>query len=85
MAVTQVDRLNGVNAATPDLSSRMASFCLPVGAAARQRSLELLSGRPPSTLERSLSLPTGHGAEMQAVLAHEGNGFAFGLDFKDLI
>ena len=29
--------------------------------------------------------PTGHGAEIQAVLAHEGNGFAFGLDVKDLI
>ena len=29
--------------------------------------------------------PTGHGAELQAVLAHEGNGFAYGLDVKDLI
>ncbi|MEO6747071.1 MAG: alkaline phosphatase D family protein [Caldimonas sp.] len=29
--------------------------------------------------------PTGRGAELQAVLAHEGNGFAFGLDVKDLI
>lgn len=29
--------------------------------------------------------PTGHGAVIQAVLAHEGNGFAFGLDVKDLI
>lgn len=29
--------------------------------------------------------PTGHGAQIDAVLAHEGNGFAFGLDVKDLI
>jgi len=29
--------------------------------------------------------PTGSGAEISAVLAHEGNGFAFGLDVKDLI
>jgi len=29
--------------------------------------------------------PTGNGAEISAVLAHEGNGFAFGLDVKDLI
>jgi hypothetical protein len=29
--------------------------------------------------------PTGSGAEINAVLAHEGNGFAFGLDVKDLI
>ena len=29
--------------------------------------------------------PTGNGAELNAVLAHEGNGFAFGLDLKDLI
>jgi hypothetical protein len=29
--------------------------------------------------------PTGNGAEFNAVLAHEGNGFAFGLDLKDLI
>ena len=29
--------------------------------------------------------PTGSGAEISAVLAHEGNAFAFGLDVKDLI
>jgi hypothetical protein len=29
--------------------------------------------------------PTGSGAQMSAVLAHEGNGFAVGLDVKDLI
>ena len=29
--------------------------------------------------------PTGDGAEIQAVLAHEGNGFAVGLDVKDLL
>jgi hypothetical protein len=29
--------------------------------------------------------PTGGGAEIGAVLAHEGNSFAFGLDLKDLI
>ncbi len=29
--------------------------------------------------------PTGAGAEVSAVLAHEGNSFAFGLDVKDLI
>lgn len=29
--------------------------------------------------------PTGSGAEINAVLAHEGNGFAFGLDVTDLI
>jgi hypothetical protein len=29
--------------------------------------------------------PTGSGAEISAVLAHEGNGFAVGLDVKDLI
>jgi hypothetical protein len=29
--------------------------------------------------------PTGSGAEISAVLAHEGNGFVFGLDVKDLI
>jgi hypothetical protein len=29
--------------------------------------------------------PTGSGAEINAVLAHEGNAFAFGLDIKDLI
>jgi hypothetical protein len=29
--------------------------------------------------------PTGHGAQVEAVLAHEGNGFAYGLDVKDLI
>lgn len=29
--------------------------------------------------------PTGSGAEISAVLAHEVNGFAFGLDMKDLI
>jgi hypothetical protein len=31
------------------------------------------------------SQPTGSGAEISAVLAHEGNGFAFGLDVKNLI
>jgi hypothetical protein len=29
--------------------------------------------------------PTGHGARIESVLAHEGNGFAYGLDVKDLI
>ena len=29
--------------------------------------------------------PTGRGAQISAVLAHEGNGFAYGLDVKDLI
>ncbi|MBI5716792.1 MAG: alkaline phosphatase D family protein [Burkholderiales bacterium] len=29
--------------------------------------------------------PTGHGALIQTALAHEGNGFAFALDIKDLI
>jgi len=29
--------------------------------------------------------PTGSGAEINAVLAHEGNGFAFGLDLKDIL
>ena len=29
--------------------------------------------------------PTGSGAEISAVLAHEGNSFVFGLDLKDLI
>jgi hypothetical protein len=29
--------------------------------------------------------PTGSGAEISAVLAHEGNAFALGLDLKDLI
>ena len=29
--------------------------------------------------------PTGRGAQIDAVLAHDGNGFAFGLDVKDLI
>jgi len=29
--------------------------------------------------------PTGAGAEIEAVLAHEGNAFVFGLDLKDLI
>ncbi len=29
--------------------------------------------------------PTGSGAEISAVLAHEGNGFAFGVDLKDII
>jgi hypothetical protein len=29
--------------------------------------------------------PTGSGAEINAVLAHEGNAFAFGLDIKDLL
>ena len=29
--------------------------------------------------------PTGSGAEISAVLAHEGNAFAAGLDLKDLI
>jgi hypothetical protein len=30
-------------------------------------------------------VPTGHGAQIQSALAHEGNGFAFALDIKDLI
>ena len=29
--------------------------------------------------------PTGNGAEISAVLAHEGNSLVFGLDAKDLI
>lgn len=29
--------------------------------------------------------PTGSGAEISAVLAHEGNAFAFGVDLKDLL
>jgi hypothetical protein len=29
--------------------------------------------------------PTGNGAEISSVLAHEGNSFVFGLDVKDLI
>lgn len=29
--------------------------------------------------------PTGHGAQVQTAVAHEGNGFAFALDLKDLI
>ncbi|MCW5634967.1 MAG: alkaline phosphatase D family protein [Rubrivivax sp.] len=29
--------------------------------------------------------PTGHGAQVQAALAHEGNSFALALDVKDLI
>ena len=29
--------------------------------------------------------PTGNGAEISAVLAHEGNSLVFGLDVKDLI
>ena len=29
--------------------------------------------------------PTGAGAEIAAVLAHEGNAFTLGLDVKDLI
>ena len=29
--------------------------------------------------------PTGSGAEISGVLAHEGNAFAFGLDLKDLL
>jgi len=30
-------------------------------------------------------VPTGHGAQIQSALVHEGNGFAFSLDIKDLI
>lgn len=30
-------------------------------------------------------VPTGHGAQIQSAVAHEGNGFAFSLDIKDLI
>ena len=30
-------------------------------------------------------LPTGHGAQVQAALAHEGNSFSVALDIKDLI
>jgi hypothetical protein len=30
-------------------------------------------------------VPTGNGAQIQPTLAHEGNGFAFELDIKDLI
>jgi hypothetical protein len=29
--------------------------------------------------------PTGNGAEISAVLAHEGNSLVLGLDVKDLI
>ena len=29
--------------------------------------------------------PTGSGAEISAVLAHEGNAFAIGVDLKDLL
>ena len=30
-------------------------------------------------------VPTGHGAQIQAALAHKGNAFALALDLKDLI
>lgn len=30
-------------------------------------------------------VPTGHGAQIQSAMAHQGNGFAFALDIKDLI